>query len=386
MEHMNKPVPLFVLSGFLGSGKTTLLTRAIDYYKAQGKLPAVIMNELGDVNLDGLLVDVQVPMTEILSGCICCSVRGDLGTAIMNLVAEQRPDVIFIESTGVANPIETLEGVTEASLLARVEMKGVVTVVDCRHLLELSRGGAGKTFRLMQDQIRCASVLLLNKTDLVTQDELAELERLIRSWNEYAEIVRTVKCEADMRLFDEAEHAEGPFSGMAALHDDDHVCTGDCDHASHGGAHDHEHGEAHDHEHVGAHDHEHGETNDHEHGEAHDHAHGEAHMHSDAHADSAHADRHHHTHDHVMVYTHYLAGPIDSEKFERFIAGLPASVYRGKGVLTFADTGNSRFLFQYAYREADFMKITPQGDVQDVVVLIGEHMPKEQLRKALEAL
>ncbi|WP_409342109.1 CobW family GTP-binding protein [Paenibacillus sp. MBLB4367] len=338
---MNKPVPVFVLSGFLGSGKTTLLTRAIDHYKAQGKLPAVIMNELGDVNLDGLLVDVQVPMTEMLSGCICCTVRGDLGMTIMSMIQEQQPDVIFIESTGVANPIETLEGVTEASLLARAETKGVVTVVDCRHLLELSRKGTGKTFRLMQDQVRCASTLLLNKTDLVSADELAEIERLIRDWNEYAEVMHTVKCEADMRLFDEAERGNGRLP----------------DHAGHGGI------PSQDAYECGVncrHDHEH------EHGE------GRA--------------QHHHSHEHVMVYTHYLSGPVDSEKFEQFIAGLPASVYRGKGVLTFADTGNSRFLFQYAYREADFMKITPQGDVQDVVVLIGEHMPKEQLREALDNL
>lgn len=87
-----------------------------------------------------------------------------------------------------------------------------------------------------------------------------------------------------------------------------------------------------------------------------------------------------------MVLTHYLDGPIDSERFERFIAGLPENVYRGKGVLTFADTGNSRFLFQYAYREADFMKITPQGDVRDVVVLIGEHMRKDELLAGLNAL
>lgn len=80
----------------------------------------------------------------------------------------------------------------------------------------------------------------------------------------------------------------------------------------------------------------------------------------------------HASHDHVMAYTHYFQNPVNSEEFERFVKELPRDVYRAKGIVTFTDT-SSRFLFQYAYREADFMRITPQGEVPDVAVFIGEH-------------
>ena len=78
----NKRVHVYVLSGFLGSGKTTLLTKAIDYFTEAGRKPAVIMNEIGEVNLDGQLIADEVPMSELLGGCICCSSRGDLATAL----------------------------------------------------------------------------------------------------------------------------------------------------------------------------------------------------------------------------------------------------------------------------------------------------------------
>ncbi|MNJ50509.1 hypothetical protein D3C77_457830 [compost metagenome] len=93
----------------------------------------------------------------------------------------------------------------------------------------------------------------------------------------------------------------------------------------------------------------------------------------------------HESHEHVTVYTHYLQGPVNSEQFEEFITELPREVYRGKGVLTFSDT-SSRFLFQFAYREADYLKITPQGEVPDVVVFIGEHFDKNKLADQLRQL
>jgi G3E family GTPase len=180
---MQETVPIHILSGFLGSGKTTLLKKALDYYKETGRKPAVIMNELGDVNLDGFILGETVPMEEMLSGCICCTIRGDLGMAIQNIYFEHHPDVIFIESTGVANPMEIIDGVTESSILMEVMLKSIVTIVDAPHLLELTQSKQGKTFRLMQDQIRCASVLILNKIDKVSSGELHWLESIIRDWN-----------------------------------------------------------------------------------------------------------------------------------------------------------------------------------------------------------
>lgn len=125
-------IPVYILSGFLGSGKTTLLVQLIEHWQQQGLRPAVVMNELGEVNLDGQIVDSTVPMTEMLGGCICCTVRGDLGLQLADLVQEESPDVIIIEATGAANPMEILDAVTETSLYMRLELKSLITVVDAK--------------------------------------------------------------------------------------------------------------------------------------------------------------------------------------------------------------------------------------------------------------
>ncbi|MDF2927001.1 MAG: cobalamin biosynthesis protein [Paenibacillaceae bacterium] len=375
---MDHPVPVFILSGFLGSGKTTLLSRVIRHAQERGRKPAVVMNELGEVNLDGIAVGIEVPMAEMLDGCICCTVRGDLGITIQQLVKDEQPDIIFIEATGVANPMEILDGVTEASLYMKVEMKGVITVADAVLLREQSAKGAGKTYRLLEEQIRCASVIILNKADLASPDELDGLEQTLGKWNAHAQIIRSVRADVDLGIFDALEGItrSGAGQGQACSCQDGHRHEAGHEHGEECGCHDHEHD--HDHRHEHQHDHNHDRECDHDHDHNHDHQCGHEHDHH-------HARGHHHTHDHVMVYTRYLSGPVDSGSFEELVGRLPENVYRAKGVLTFSDTAN-RYLFQYAYRQADFMKITPQINVPDVVVFIGEQIPKALLEEQLEQL
>ncbi|MDD9270203.1 CobW family GTP-binding protein [Paenibacillus sp. GCM10023248] len=345
-----KRVTVYILSGFLGSGKTTLLTRAIDHFTEAGRKPAVIMNEIGEVNLDGQLLAGEVPMSELLGGCICCSSRGDLATALNELVTEERPDIIFIESTGIANPMEIIDEVTDASLIIPVELRALITVVDAPHLLELSRTSRGKTYRLMQDQIRTANLLLLNKTDLLDSQALQEVDALVREWNPYATVNFTVFSQIEMSLLEELENETIPAPS-------DRQSTVDAEHA-------HDHGHGHDHTHD---DHSHDHDHDHNHNNDHDHNH---HHH------------HHQSHSHVMAYTHFFERAVDSNAFEEFVSKLPQEVYRAKGILSFSDT-SSRFLFQYAYREMDFVKITPKGEVPDVAVFIGENFSKDAVRSAL---
>lgn len=328
-----KRVTVYLLSGFLGSGKTTLLTKAIDHFTEAGRKPAVIMNEIGEVNLDGQLVANEVPMSELLGGCICCSSRGDLATALHELVSGEQPDLIFIESTGIANPMEIIDEVTDASLIIPVELKAVITVVDAPQLLELNRTSRGKTYRLMKEQIRCANLLLLNKTDLLTGTALEEVNELVREWNPYAAIHFTVFSQIDMRLVEMLEE-EGRATHLLDEQD------------------------SHDHESDSHHSHE-----------EHDHSH-------------EHGSHHHHSHSHVMAYTHFFERAVDSNAFEEFVSKLPQEVYRAKGILSFSDT-SSRFLFQYAYREMDFVKITPKGEVPDVAVFIGENFSRDAVRNAL---
>lgn len=324
--------PVYILSGFLGSGKTTLLQHMIQEWKALGKTPAVIMNEIGDVNLDGMMVDQDVAMAELLSGCICCSIRADLSMELYNLMETEKPDVIIIEASGVANPIEILDAVTETSLYNRMELKNLITVVDAAHLWELYQEQKGKTYRLMQEQIRCASVLILNKSDRVDTETITKLEGILRGWNAYAPIHTTIRCEVPSTL----------YTDLSSVVDAKET-LGRNKSTSSASEHHHDHSE---------HDHT-------------DHMHG--------------------SHSHVMAYTHYFEHPINSEAFENVIRSLPTEVYRAKGILTFNDTA-SRFLFQYAYREMDFMKITPQKEVPDVAVFIGEHFDKRQIKEQLLAL
>ncbi|WP_219833909.1 GTP-binding protein [Paenibacillus sp. R14(2021)] len=342
-----KAVPVHLLSGFLGSGKTTLLNHVVDYYKAQDLKVAILMNELGDVNLDGQFVDGDVPMAEMLGGCICCTIRGDLSIELKELIEEHRPDVVLIESTGAANPMEILDAITEAALLMRIDLRTIATVVDGPELLERSKRG-GRTFKLMQDQIRCATDLVVNKADKLAPEELVEVQQLVRELNAFAPLTVTVRCMIDMSAFDLA--AELPprtdaGAGTVGLNEGRHICGANC---SHDHAHEEDHANRHDHNHSGG-------------------------------------DEVYSSHAHVMTLTHYFAGAVNSHAFEELLNGLPQNVYRAKGIVTFTDT-NSRFLFQFAYRETEFIRITPQGNVNDVAVFIGEHFNKQSLLADLAKL
>lgn len=375
MTKAGKPIPVHLLTGFLGSGKTTLLTRLIDYFHAMDKKVAVVMNELGEINLDGVLIDRQVPMSELLGGCICCSIRGDLGVEIQELIAEHQPDVLLIESTGAANPLEIIEGVTEAALFTEVDLRSIVTVVDGPELLRRSRASKGATFKLMKEQIRCATQLVINKADLLDPEQIVEVQQLVREWNAKGTLHVTVRAIIEPSvLFGEQE---GPDSGLAKHEAGQPVRRSDG----------RESGEAlqqcgHD----CSHDHgPHGEAGHAEHAEQATPTGAEL---PDGHAPAERGAQHghaHESHEHVMAVTYYLSAPLDGELFETFLKQLPEDIYRAKGVVTLAET-SSRFMFQYAYRETDFLRITPQGKVNDVAVFIGEHFSKEKLLEQLREL
>ncbi len=342
--NLSNKVPVVLLSGFLGSGKTTLLKRLLQDALDRGMRPAVMMNEVGDVNLDSELLDDSIPTSELLSGCICCTIKGDVALELKKLVEDSQPDLVFVEATGVANPLELLEAVTDAALLVRIEVTAVVTVVDAVHYLHWESKGAGKTRRLMRDQVRAASVVLLNKADRGSPDELAEAEALVRELNPKAQVHGTVRCELDglldRLLIRGFGHSE-----------DDHI-----------------HEEHHnDHAHCG--------------GDGHQHAHsqcGHEHQHEHAHCGHEHQHEHVHSYDHVMVVTHYLSHAVSRAAVEKLLRSLPDEVYRAKGIFTDAESGE-RCLFQYAYREVELLPIRPQSLVQDVAVFIGEHIQKQEL-------
>jgi G3E family GTPase len=190
---MNSIVPIHVLTGFLGSGKTTVLLALLERLKAEGKRPAVIINEFGDVDVDGLLVQEDIPTESMLGGCICCTIRGDLSMTILNLYEQYNPDILLIEATGAAHPAEIIEGVSDASLLTRTELRTIVNVIDARKLLDTYTQSTNREVRLYKSQIQTAGWLLLNKIDRVPIENLPALEQWIRQYNKHAPLVATIK-------------------------------------------------------------------------------------------------------------------------------------------------------------------------------------------------
>ena len=248
--------PVTVLTGYLGAGKTTLLNRILS--EDHGKRYAVIVNEFGEIGIDNdLIVGADEEVFEMNNGCVCCTVRGDLIRVVSGLMKRQTQktgrgfDAIIIETTGLADPGPVAQTFfVDEDVRAKTELDSVTTVVDAKHLpLRLADS------REAAEQIAFADQIILNKTDLVTEAELVEVERLIRRLNPLAPIHRAQRSDVPLDLvlgrgsFDLAriETLEpdflNPAHGQAG-----HVHDDDCDHHHHG--HDHhahsDHGSEHD--------------------------------------------------------------------------------------------------------------------------------------------
>ena len=187
-------IPVTVLTGYLGAGKTTLLNRILS--ETHGKKYAVIVNEFGEVGIDNeLVVNADEEVFEMNNGCICCTVRGDLIRIIEGLMKRKgRFDSIVIETTGLADPAPVAQTFfVDDDVRARASLDSIVTVVDARHVLTRLTDS-----HEAEEQIAFADVLLLNKVDLVTADELAAVERRIRTINGYAPVHKTTRCGIDL--------------------------------------------------------------------------------------------------------------------------------------------------------------------------------------------
>lgn len=195
-------VPVIILSGFLGSGKTTLLLRLLHEANGRQLKSAILMNELGQSDVDGGLIRSGLPnasLEKLLDGCICCSKKSEVAVCIRRII-DQQPDVVFIELTGVANPEEVADALTEPYLLNRVELRHIVTVLDSEWVLEYnSLFNTDQALKYtLRRQMEVADTILVNKTDLVAQSQLVKIEKAIKKQNDKAVIHFTKHSEMDL--------------------------------------------------------------------------------------------------------------------------------------------------------------------------------------------
>src|SRR5262247_343684 len=238
---MSDKVPVTVLTGYLGAGKTTLLNRILS--EPHGQKYAVIVNEFGEIGIDNdLVVGADEEVFEMNNGCVCCTVRGDLVRIIDGLMRRKgKFDAIIVETTGLADPAPVAQTFfVDENVGKNAKLDAVVTVADAKWLRDRLRDAPEA-----KNQIAFADVILINKTDLVTEAELREVEARIRGINPYAKLHRTQRAQIplnevlDRKAFD-LERILDIEPAFLEAQEDDH----DHDHDHH---HDHDHGHAHSH-------------------------------------------------------------------------------------------------------------------------------------------
>ncbi len=184
-------IPIILVSGFLGAGKTTLLRRIIENLDKIKKKIVIIMNEFGEIAIDAEVIKGKaVDMIELGGGCVCCSLTGEFEYAIKEIKEKVKPDYIIVETTGIAEPdalLVNLENIEE------VILDNIITVVDCDSLVRFPE--IGHTAKI---QIEMADFILLNKIDLVNEEDLKLIEKKIRDINDRAILFRTKYCNGDL--------------------------------------------------------------------------------------------------------------------------------------------------------------------------------------------
>ncbi|MBS4190884.1 GTP-binding protein [Bacillus sp. FJAT-49705] len=194
-----KKTEIYVLAGFLGSGKTTLLKQLLIEEKKQNRNVAVMMNELGKVSIDSDAVDEDVPLKELLDGCICCSIQDKLEAQLQGLIMNEKPEVIYIEATGAAHPIEVLDAVLSPLFADKLNVKGIISVVDGNRWLN-RKTLSPQVQQLLIEQVRHADLILLNKTDILTDGEQSKLTIEIQALNSHATAILTSFAKVPMDI------------------------------------------------------------------------------------------------------------------------------------------------------------------------------------------
>ena len=244
-----------IISGFLGAGKTTLIKKLIEQ-AFKGEKLVLIENEFGEIGIDGgFLKDAGVQITEMNSGCICCSLVGDFGTALKQVITDYTPDRIIIEPSGVGKLSDVIKAVKDVSGDLDVELDSYTTVADVSKV-KIYMKNFGEFFN---NQIESANTIILSRTQTTTQDKIEKAVAMIREKNDHATIITTPWDEIDGAAIREAMQnykslEETMMDEAKKGHDHDHDHGDECT----CGCHDHDHHHDHDDEcGCGCHDHHH---------------------------------------------------------------------------------------------------------------------------------
>ena len=421
-KKQKKLIPVSLLTGYLGAGKTTVLNHVLSNQK--GYKVAVIVNDIGEVNIDASLIAKGGAVTQkdenlvpLSNGCICCTLKVDLMKQIVELARSGKFDYILIEASGICEPgpiagsICMLDGTQpQAGLPAVARLDSITTVVDAKRLADEFGSGAAlmkddldeeDIENLLIQQIEYCTTIILNKLDEVTEKEKTDVLEVIKALQPDAKIIETTYGQIDVaevldtNNFDMRKIMQSAGWVKAMELEGENSDDLDDDHDEHK-HHDHDHDE---HEHHHEHDHdEHEHHHDHDHDEHDEHGHGHHHHHHHHHHDDGEAEEYG-----IATFVYQNVKPFSKEKFEKFVfENWPKEVIRAKGLFWIIENPNTAYIFEQSGRLAAFpederkeiLALNPDiletwhpvyGDRINKLVFIGRGMDKEAIIRALDA-